>query len=198
MTVLHKFSHDTTYYHDQIRNNFSNIYCSNGGQLDMLHRFYIDEPKYNEYRSLGKLNDLAKEATGTAIMGATSGASQTGVRQYKYIETSVNVELRNTDYPITVEYGVLNDDGEWEISSNAPKRRNEDEEYGDIGRVKLNRTGTIAIEHPIESFTIRKTNAVTIPTEFALRQNYPNPFNPTTTISFSIPKNNVSVSTKNG
>ena len=107
--------------------------------------------------------------------------------QKKYTETSGNIELRNTDYPLTVEYGILNDDEEWEISSNAPKRRNGDEEYGDIRRVKLNRTGTIVFEHPIESFTIRKTSTNNLPTEFALKQNYPNPFNPETVIRYQLP-----------
>ena len=107
--------------------------------------------------------------------------------QKKYTETSGNIELRNTDYPLTVEYGILNDNGEWEISSNAPKRIHGDEEYGDIGRVKLNRIGTIVVEHPIESFTIRKTSTNDLPTEFALKQNYPNPFNPKTVISYQLP-----------
>lgn len=31
------------------------------------------------------------------------------------------------------------------------------------------------------------TNALSLPTEFALSQNYPNPFNPATTISFALP-----------
>ena len=106
---------------------------------------------------------------------------------YTYTETAGTIEVRNTDYPLTVEYGILNDDGEWEISSNAPKRRRGDEEYGDIGRVKLSRTGTIVVEHPIESFTIRKTSVNNLPTEFALSQNYPNPFNPTTVIRYQLP-----------
>ena len=107
---------------------------------------------------------------------------------YTYTEATGTIEVRNTDYPLTVEYGILNDDGEWEISSNAPKRRRGDEEYGDIGRVKLSRTGTIVVEHPIESFTIRKTSVNNLPTEFALSQNYPNPFNPITTIMYDVPK----------
>ncbi len=105
-----------------------------------------------------------------------------------YTEDVGTIEVRNTDYPLTVEYGILNDNGEWEISSNAPKRIHGDEEYGDIGRVKLNRTGTIVVEHPIESFTIRKTSTNNLPIEFALKQNYPNPFNPITTIVYDVPK----------
>nr|MBC8216566.1 T9SS type A sorting domain-containing protein [Candidatus Neomarinimicrobiota bacterium] len=103
-----------------------------------------------------------------------------------YTEDVGTIEVRNTDYPLTVEYGILNDNGEWEITSNAPKRINETEEYGDIGRVKLHRTGKIVVGHPIKSFTIRKTNTNNLPTEFALRQNYPNPFNPVTTIGYDI------------
>jgi hypothetical protein len=38
------------------------------------------------------------------------------------------------------------------------------------------------------SFTITPVADVELPTEFYLGQNYPNPFNPTTTISFSLPK----------
>ena len=38
------------------------------------------------------------------------------------------------------------------------------------------------------NFTITPVADVELPTEFNLGQNYPNPFNPTTTISFSLPK----------
>ena len=38
------------------------------------------------------------------------------------------------------------------------------------------------------NFTITPVTDIELPTEFALGQNYPNPFNPTTTISFSLPK----------
>jgi len=38
------------------------------------------------------------------------------------------------------------------------------------------------------NFTITPVTDVELPTEFNLGQNYPNPFNPTTTISFSLPK----------
>jgi hypothetical protein len=38
------------------------------------------------------------------------------------------------------------------------------------------------------NFTITPVTDVELPTEFTLGQNYPNPFNPTTTISFSLPK----------
>jgi len=38
------------------------------------------------------------------------------------------------------------------------------------------------------NFTITPVTDVVLPTEFNLGQNYPNPFNPTTTISFSLPK----------
>jgi len=44
------------------------------------------------------------------------------------------------------------------------------------------------VEHPIESFTIRKTSTNNLPIEFALKQNYPNPFNPITTIVYDVPK----------
>jgi hypothetical protein len=38
------------------------------------------------------------------------------------------------------------------------------------------------------NFTITPVEDIVLPTEFNLGQNYPNPFNPTTTISFSLPK----------
>lgn len=39
------------------------------------------------------------------------------------------------------------------------------------------------------SIPVGITNNQTIPSSFALKQNYPNPFNPSTTVEFSIPKN---------
>jgi hypothetical protein len=51
-----------------------------------------------------------------------------------------------------------------------------------LGRVdnlekKLNNSNVVSVDNPAD-----------LPTEYSLSQNYPNPFNPTTTIQYSIPK----------
>ncbi|MCE1164967.1 MAG: T9SS type A sorting domain-containing protein [Bacteroidetes bacterium] len=45
-----------------------------------------------------------------------------------------------------------------------------------------------AIYKLTETVTLVNSGGTTVPTEYKLEQNYPNPFNPSTTISFSIPK----------
>jgi len=46
-------------------------------------------------------------------------------------------------------------------------------------------SGIFFLNEPVNSTTEINDN---VPTNFALEQNYPNPFNPSTTINFSLPK----------
>lgn len=79
-------SSDSLSYYNTISNSFSLAYNLNGGQLGMLHSFHLDEPRLNEYHSLGKLNELAKETTETEILGAIAAWGVRGIRKYKYLD----------------------------------------------------------------------------------------------------------------
>ena len=64
---------DSTVTFNEIKEDFAKGYNRNGGSLGILYRLYVDEPKYNEYCSYGKLNELAREEVGKSIAGATGG-----------------------------------------------------------------------------------------------------------------------------
>jgi len=56
----------------------------------------------------------------------------------------------------------------------------------DVGKIGYAATDTSAFT----SVGVEDNKLNVIPTEFSISQNYPNPFNPTTTIAYSLPKNN--------
>lgn len=95
---------DSTNYFQQIQNGFEEAYDYNGGQLNMLHRFYFDEPRYNEYRSLGKLNELVKNITSTSILSATGSNGHKSLNQYKFVEYVDPEEVLYNYYPIRGNY----------------------------------------------------------------------------------------------
>lgn len=100
---------------------------------------------------------------------------------------SISVDKNETVYASSLSSGIYSyTNNNWETIA-LPKEK--------VSSLYLNpdnamvyagtKNGTI---YSIESKATNIEDAKTIPTEFAMSQNYPNPFNPTTTIEFSVAK----------
>lgn len=109
---------------------------------------------------------------------------------WKYTDSTAQIEITNHSYPLTIEYGIVNGDtGDWNLSNfGLPKPGSGIEDALPFINHTLKSKGRIVISEPVKSILLNKVSNNNIPKKFALHQNYPNPFNSSTTIKYDLPE----------
>ena len=100
-----------------------------------------------------------------------------------YSDTSGEIEINNSNYPLTLSYTIVNEieeDMEWFLENPVTNKV-----------YVLIDSGEVIFNESVEELILNKVKSSPVfselPTEFTLHQNYPNPFNAVTTIKYELP-----------
>ncbi|MBI5216121.1 MAG: choice-of-anchor B family protein [Ignavibacteriae bacterium] len=109
------------------------------------------------------------------------GAFDVRFTSQQFVETvqeenkSLPISIQSPEYPLTIEWNIQPmQKGKWMLES-------------EDGQKEMTNVGFSSLQSNKLTLRYAGSNAVSLPTSFALHQNYPNPFNPSTVISYQLP-----------